>query len=137
MLSPVKMPMQDERGGAEAGRDTRPASLEVRDLRIGYQMRETRRFEIAVDGVDFSVKTQEFVCLVGPSGCGKSSILNAVAGLLRPVGGEIIVEGQPIAGPGKNRSVVFQSPALLPWRTALENVRYGLDLWGTSKSRGQ
>jgi NitT/TauT family transport system ATP-binding protein len=112
----------------------RPISLEVRGLSIGYQMRESRRFEMAVECIDFAVKAQEFVCLVGPSGCGKSSILNAIAGLLTPIGGRMTVEGKPVAGPGKNRSVVFQSPALLPWRTALENVRYGLDLWNTPKA---
>lgn len=142
MLSSVKMPAMtlgeggDPYGSGLDGRNTRSVSLEVRDLCIGYQMRETRRFEMAVENVGFAVMAHEFVCLVGPSGCGKSSILNAVAGLLSPIAGSIIVENKPVVGPGKNRAVVFQSPALLPWRTALENVRYGLDLWGTPKQDG-
>ena len=103
--------------------------LQVRNLTIAYNRRDTTDMEVAVEQISFSIKEQEFICIVGPSGCGKSSILNVIAGLLKPVGGDILVNGEPVHGADKNRSVVFQSPALLPWRTALENVRYGLDLW--------
>jgi len=128
--SPGRPPTAEPSPAADAGSDLR---LMVRDLRIAYAKRGSRRLETAVDGADFGIANQEFVCLVGPSGCGKSSILNAVAGLLRPAGGTVLVDGQPIEGPGRNRSVVFQSPALLPWRTALENARYGLELWRVAR----
>lgn len=108
--------------------------LDVRGLTIAYDRRDAPGQEIAVDSVTFSIRAQEFICVVGPSGCGKSSILNVIAGLLSPAGGEILVDGVPVTGAGKNRSVVFQSPALMPWRTALENVRYGLDLWGVPRN---
>nr|WP_281722853.1 ABC transporter ATP-binding protein [Nitrosomonas nitrosa] len=107
--------------------------LAVSNLKITYRKRGSAGVEIAVESADFAVSDHEFVCLVGPSGCGKSSILNAIAGLLRPAGGTIFLDGTPVAGPGRNRSVVFQSPALLPWRTALENARYGLELWGVKR----
>jgi NitT/TauT family transport system ATP-binding protein len=110
-----------------------PAKLEVRGLTIAYGRRDGDGMEIAVADVDFKVRAQEFICLVGPSGCGKSSILNVVAGLLKPIAGSILVDGKPVAGADRNRAVVFQAPALLPWRTALENVRYGLDLWGVRR----
>jgi NitT/TauT family transport system ATP-binding protein len=104
--------------------------LQVHDLSIAYPKRGSNDVELVVDQISFHIKSHEFVCIVGPSGCGKSSILNVIAGLIRPIGGVILLDGSPITGAGKNRSVVFQSPALLPWRTALQNVRYGLELWG-------
>jgi NitT/TauT family transport system ATP-binding protein len=110
--------------------------LEVRDLAIAYQRRESGAYEVAVQKADFTIAAHEFICVVGPSGCGKSSILNVIAGLLRPISGAVLIDGTPIDGPGRNRSVVFQSPALLPWRTALENARYGLDIWGVPRKEG-
>lgn len=68
--------------------------------------------------------------LVGPSGCGKTSFLYAVAGLLPIARGTVSVGGTPISGPGPDRTVVFQEPTLLPWRTVAGNVRLGLELQG-------
>jgi NitT/TauT family transport system ATP-binding protein len=113
------------------------AKLDVRNLTIAFDRRDAPGREVAVENVTFDIQPQEFVCVVGPSGCGKSSILNVIAGLLKPSAGEILVDGNPVSGAGKNRSVVFQSPALLPWRTALENVRYGLDLWGVAREEAK
>jgi nitrate/nitrite transport system ATP-binding protein len=73
------------------------------------------------------VKQGEFVSLIGHSGCGKSTVLSIVAGLSQLTSGGIILAGREIDGPGPDRGVVFQSPSLLPWMTALENVRLGLD----------
>ncbi len=69
----------------------------------------------------------EFVCLIGHSGCGKSTVLSMVAGLAEQSGGGIVLAGREIDGPGPDRGVVFQSPCLLPWLTALENVLLGVD----------
>ncbi len=81
----------------------------------------------ALGGVSVSVAEGEFVALIGPSGCGKSTLLNLVAGLDRPTGGHVLCDGQPIAGPGADRGVVFQHHSLLPWMTAYDNVRFALD----------
>lgn len=83
-----------------------------------------------VSNVTLEIRPGEFVCLLGPSGCGKSTLLNAIAGFL-PVNGRIAVNGRPVAGPGLDRGVVFQSSEVLfPWLTIRENVEYGLRLKG-------
>ncbi len=89
----------------------------------------TRQGKLHVlDGVDLDVRRGEFLCLLGPSGCGKSTLFNIIAGLDSPDGGEVIVEGEPVIGPGPDRVVVFQDGALFPWLTALGNVEFGLSL---------
>ncbi|GGG06541.1 ABC transporter ATP-binding protein [Paenibacillus abyssi] len=98
---------------------------------IEYRVKRTGEYLQAVRDVSLQIKPQEFVCIVGPSGCGKSTFLNAVAGLLPFNKGHLILDGIKISGPGKDRAVVFQSPALLPWRTVVGNVKYGLELRGT------
>jgi NitT/TauT family transport system ATP-binding protein len=80
----------------------------------------------ALAPTDLEVRRGEFVCLVGPSGCGKSTLLSMIAGLLRPDTGTIEVDGVPITGPGRERAVVFQDAALMPWLNVRHNVEYGL-----------
>src|SRR5215831_11535833 len=87
-----------------------------------------------LEGVDFDVRCGEFVCIIGPSGCGKSTILSLLAGYLRPNGGQILVRGAPVVGPGSDRVMVFQSTALFPWFTAADNVAYGRRL-GANRHR--
>jgi nitrate/nitrite transport system ATP-binding protein len=74
----------------------------------------------------FGVNRGEFVCLIGHSGCGKTTILNQLAGLERPAGGTILLDGHEVAGPALERAVIFQSHALLPWLTALGNVEFAV-----------
>ena len=81
---------------------------------------------VIVRDFDLTLEKGEFVCLIGHSGCGKSTVLSMVAGLLPSSGGGISVAGREIDGPGTDRGVVFQSPCLLPWMTAIENVRLGV-----------
>ncbi|MGW7329723.1 ABC transporter ATP-binding protein [Streptomyces sp. NPDC054840] len=81
----------------------------------------------ALDGIDLEIEAGEFVVVVGPSGCGKSTLLDLLGGLTRPTAGRILLDGEPIAGPGLDRGIVFQQYALLPWRTALGNVEFGLE----------
>ncbi len=88
----------------------------------------------AISDVSLDVKPGEFVSIVGPSGCGKTTILNMVAGFLPASGGEIHVDGKPVHGPGPDRGVVFQSFALFPWKTVLENVAFGPKMRGTAKA---
>ena len=88
----------------------------------------------AVDKVSFEIAQSEFVCLVGPSGCGKSTMLNIIAGFLKPTGGDITIAGKAVTGHGTDRGVVFQDFAqLFPWRTALGNVSFGLEMKGVGK----
>jgi NitT/TauT family transport system ATP-binding protein len=86
---------------------------------------------------DFSlrVKEGEFVCLLGPSGCGKTSVLKLIAGLIEPGRGVILIDGERVTGPGENRSMVFQNYGLLPWRTVMGNVEFGLEIRGVPKAR--
>lgn len=79
----------------------------------------------AVDGVDFSVREQEFLCLLGPSGCGKSTILHLIAGFIRPSEGQVFVWNRPVRGPGTDRAVVFQRHSLFPWKTVGQNIAVG------------
>ena len=89
----------------------------------------------AVEDVSFGIETSEFLCIVGPSGCGKSSLLNIIAGFLIPTRGEIRIGGRPVTGHGLDRGVVFQDFAqLFPWRTALGNVTFGLEMKGVAKA---
>ena len=87
----------------------------------------------ALQDVSFHVKEGEFLCIVGPSGCGKSTLLRMIAGLDHPSSGQIRFRGDPLTAPHSKISMVFQSFALLPWRTVLQNVEFGLELQGRAK----
>src|SRR5947208_14076884 len=80
----------------------------------------------ALNDISFQIHEGEFVCIVGPSGCGKSTLLRMIAGLDRPSSGEIRFRGDLLTAPHPKISMVFQTFALLPWRTVLENVAFGL-----------
>ena len=87
-----------------------------------------------VKDISVAIKPSEFVCIVGPSGCGKSTLLNMIAGFLAPVEGEIRIDGKKVDGHGLDRGMVFQDFAqLFPWRTALGNVCFGLEMKGVPK----
>jgi NitT/TauT family transport system ATP-binding protein len=91
----------------------------------------------ALRKVDLEVRPQEFVSLIGPSGCGKTTVLKIVAGLLKPSGGDIAVDGRAIHGPGTDRGVVFQQAALLPWQTVHRNVTIALQFAKVPKGERQ
>lgn len=103
-----------------------PAKLEVKSLSKSFTTR--RGWLQALENVSLTVNEGEFVCLVGPSGCGKSTLLNLVAGLDTPDSGELISDGQPITGTGRERMVMFQEHALFPWLDVMGNVLFGLHL---------
>jgi NitT/TauT family transport system ATP-binding protein len=90
--------------------------------------RGTRR--PALQDVTLDIEPGEFVCLIGPSGCGKTTLLNLFAGLDRPDGGEVLLDGRPITRPGPDRAVLFQEPALFPWLSVRRNVEFALELIG-------
>jgi NitT/TauT family transport system ATP-binding protein len=102
--------------------------VEVRHLTVEYVMRRTAGRLLALNDMNFSVDSGKFICIVGTSGCGKTTLLNVLAGLQSPLSGEVLLDGVPIRGPGRERAMVFQSSALMPWRTVLRNVTYGLEI---------
>lgn len=88
---------------------------------------ETSRSKVvALNGVNLSMKENEFICVVGPSGCGKSTLLNILAGLDKQTSGEVMVDGKKIHGPSSDRGIIFQQYALFPWLTVQKNVEFGL-----------
>lgn len=97
------------------------AHIEVHDLSVHFG-----EGIVALDNVSLSVGHNEFLSIVGPSGCGKSTLLSVIAGLQEPTSGFAAVDGQEIDGPGRDRGVVFQGYTLLPWKTARQNVEFGL-----------
>jgi NitT/TauT family transport system ATP-binding protein len=108
-------------------------SLEIRNLQKTYFDPYAGTKVTAVQDVSLTIGEGEFVSVVGPSGCGKTTILNMVAGFLPVTGGEIRVGGRPVKGPGADRGVVFQSFALFPWKTVLDNVGFGPKMRGVPK----
>jgi len=88
------------------------------------------RAVLALEDISLSIAEREFVALLGPSGCGKSTLLYLIGGFLPIEAGAITVDGKPIAGPGPDRGIVFQSFALFPWKTVRANVLYGLEKLG-------
>ena len=94
----------------------------------------TKRFEsgasviTALDDVNLEVRDKAIITLVGASGCGKSTLLNLIAGFETPTAGQVLVDGQPVKGPGPDRGVVFQQTALFPWLSVEGNIAFGLTL---------
>jgi sulfonate transport system ATP-binding protein len=108
--------------------------IDVKGLSKSFQLGGTT-IE-AVRDVSFGVRRGEFVALLGPSGCGKSTILNMVATLVRPTGGEISIDGKPVIAGRATPDVgyVFQRDTLFPWRTVADNIGYGLQLAGVAEA---
>jgi NitT/TauT family transport system ATP-binding protein len=102
--------------------------IEISDLTIKYRKPKSDEFIVAVGNANLSIEKGEFVTIVGSSGCGKSTLLMAVAGLVERSSGDIRIDGRSVEGPGPDRAMVFQDASLLPWRTVLGNVRFGLEL---------
>ena len=101
---------------------------------VFYEYNTEQGQVLAVKDVSFSLKASEFLCIVGPSGCGKTTIMNILAGFLKPTKGEILIGGKPIGHRGQNQGVVFQDFAqLYPWRTVRRNVEFGLEMRGIDK----
>ncbi len=107
-------------------------AIDVRSVTFEYDL--GRRHVLAVKDVSFAVKASEFLCIVGPSGCGKTTILNMLAGFLRPTSGEIRIGERQLDANRRDHGVVFQDFAqLFPWRTARRNVEFGLESRGVPK----
>jgi NitT/TauT family transport system ATP-binding protein len=103
--------------------------LEIRNLHKTYPQASSP----ALRDFSLDVKAGEFVTLIGPSGCGKTTALRIITGLLPASQGDVAVDGRPSVGPSRDKAIVFQLFNLLPWRTALNNAAYGLELQGMKK----
>lgn len=108
--------------------------IELRDCRKTYAGGSGRTAVPALDGIDLSIQTDEFLCVLGPSGCGKTTLLKSIAGLVALDSGEVRIDGRPVTGPGPDRAMVFQNFALLPWADVQTNVSFGLELRGVAKA---
>src|SRR5262245_58972171 len=108
-------------------------AVHLHEVSIAYQLKDGGRYE-AVAPATLSVSEGELVSIVGPTGCGKSTLLNAAAGLIKPSSGRVDIFGQPLAGLNAEAGYLFQQDALMPWKTAIDNVAIGLEVAGTPRA---
>ena len=113
----------------------RDVILEVRNLhkRFHTPQGETE----ALRNINFQVRRREFVCVIGASGCGKSTLIRTLAGLEQQSEGEVLLDGKPVSGPGRDRGMVFQGYSLFPWLTVKRNVMFGPEMSGHSRDAAE
>jgi NitT/TauT family transport system ATP-binding protein len=109
--------------------------LEVRRLsKIFFEQNDPRKPGlVALYNISLAIRKNEFVSLLGPSGCGKTTLIRIIAGLLTADRGEVLVNSQVVNSPGRDRCMVFQQFGLLPWRTVMSNVEFGLEIDGVPR----
>ena len=137
--SEIKLPDYRELAPAVAARfdriRTRPVILKIRDLKKSFGANGGTH--VVFDRLSIDIHRREFICAVGPSGCGKSTLARIVAGLDEASAGEILLDGQPVSGPGPDRGMVFQGYTLFPWLTVRSNVMFGLLMSGKAESTAE
>ncbi len=130
MKSGLELPDYRQQSPAVAERFARlrerPVILEVKELTKQFGSHRT------LDRISLEVRRREFLCVLGASGCGKSTLIRLIAGLDTPTSGQILLDGQPVRGPGPDRGMVFQGYTLFPWLTVKQNVMFGLRMGGKS-----
>ena len=135
MIHPIELPSYLEQSAVVQDRFTRlkqrPVVLEVKSLYKEFDSREGT--VTALRDINFKTHRREFVCVIGPSGCGKSTLIRILAGLETPSGGEMLLDGKAVHGPGPDRGMVFQGYTLFPWRTVKQNVMFGLEMAGRGR----
>jgi NitT/TauT family transport system ATP-binding protein len=110
-----------------------PPKLELRNIAMSFATARGAAHSALTD-ISLEVKAGEFVCIAGPSGSGKTTLLMIMAGLAAPTGGEVLIDGKVVTGPGRDRGMVFQQDAIFPWRSVRRNVEYGLEVAGIPRN---
>ncbi len=105
----------------------RDVILTVKNLGKIFKSKNNKE-TVALQGITFQTHRREFLCIVGPSGCGKSTLIRILAGLETQTSGEVLLDGRPVVGPGRDRGMVFQGYTLFPWLTVKKNVMFGLEV---------
>ena len=113
---------------------TGSAKIVVEHLNKTFVNEETGEEVVTIADLNLSIEENEFVAIIGPSGCGKSTFLYTLAGFEKPTHGRILLNGEPITGPGADRGLVFQEFVLFGWRTVLRNITLGLELQHMSRA---
>jgi NitT/TauT family transport system ATP-binding protein len=135
----LKLPDYRELAPAVAARfekiRQRPVILSIRDLKKSFGTNGSTH--VVFDHLTTNIHRREFICAVGPSGCGKSTLARIVAGLDEASGGEVLLDGQAVAGPGPDRGMVFQGYTLFPWLTVRSNVMFGLQMSGKAPNTAE
>ena len=138
-LSELKLPDYREQAPEVAMRferiRRRPLILSVHNLRKVFG--SNGNIQVVFDHVSLEIHRREFICVVGPSGCGKSTLIRIVAGLDEASGGEVLLNGKAVTGPGSDRGMVFQGYTLFPWLTVKRNVMFGLKMQGKVDSMAE
>lgn len=135
---PVRANLSRTKSHMAIARPARLISSEVpkvglSDICLSYRTQSGERL-LALDHINLQVKAGEFLCIVGPSGCGKSTLLHLIAGLHQKTSGQVLVDGEPIDGPGTDRILIFQELGLFPWLTVGQNVEFGMKMKGIGKA---
>ncbi len=129
-MTHIDLPSYLEQSDAVRDRFTRlkkrPVILEVKELSKTFE--SPQGTVTALKEISFKTHRREFVCVIGPSGCGKSTLARILAGLESHTGGEVLLDGKPVNGPGPDRGMVFQGYTLFPWLTVKQNVMFGLKM---------
>ena len=136
VVEPHAIPPEVREGGSVLEFPVAAAAVpkvQLREICLSYRTQTGERL-LALDRINLQVKPGEFLCIVGPSGCGKSTLLHLIAGLNHQSSGQILIEGNPVDGPGPDRIMIFQEHGLFPWLTVAENVGFGMKMKGISKA---
>ena len=115
---------------------TAAPAIDLADISIAFTLSDRSTYQV-LEGIDLTVAPGEFVAIVGPTGCGKSTLLNAAAGLIRASSGSVRIFGQPLAGLNRRAGYLFQQDALMPWKTALDNVAVALEPAGVGRAHAR
>jgi len=111
----------------------RKTKIQIQEISHEYFDASRKATLYALRDINITIDEGEFTCIIGPSGCGKTTLLNIVAGFIRPTKGKVLLDGKEIIKPGPDRVMVFQEHALFPWLTVQGNVEFGLEMQGKPK----